>query len=379
VLVNLSPEQREFASELRRFCAEAAPSAALRRAMQTESGLDATLWQRLTGELGLPGLAIPEAHGGQGFGVTELALAAAELGRALACAPFFSTAVMAARAVCHAATPAERAELLPELAAGATATLAVAEPGGSWDPADVAMQAVPTGAGFSVSGIKDFAIDGHTAQHVLVAARLPGTRGTEGLSLLLVEGAAPGLARRRLETWDPTRRLARLEFDRVPARRLGEPGGAGPALARTLDEATVALCAEMMGGTQRVLEEAVAHARSRFQFGRAVGSFQAVKHKCADVLIGYEAAATATREAAWAADSAPDELPLLASLAKVACSEAYCRATHENIQIHGGVGFTWEMDAHLFFRRARSSEILFGDTTWHRERIARAIGLGEAA
>jgi alkylation response protein AidB-like acyl-CoA dehydrogenase len=379
MLVHLSPEQREFAAELRRFCAAAASSAAVRRAMQTESGLDPVLWRRLTDELGLPGLAIPEALGGQGFGFTELALAAAELGRALACAPFFSTAVLAARAVWHGAAPAEREELLPELAAGATATLAVTEPGGSWDPAEIAMEAVRSGGGFTVSGVKDFAVDGHTARRLLVAARLPGTRGASGLSLFLVEGGAPGLTRRRLATWDPTRRLARLEFDRVPARPLGEPGEAFPALARSLDEATVALCAEMMGGTQRVLEEAVAHARSRFQFGRAVGSFQAVKHKCADVLIGYEAAATATREAAFAADTAVGELALLASLAKVACSEAYFRAAHENIQIHGGIGFTWEMDAHLHFRRAKSSEILLGDAIHHRERIARAIGLGEAA
>ena len=379
MLVSLSPEQQEFAGELRRFCAEAAPASAVRRAMQTGSGLDPSLWERMSRDLGLPGLAIPEALGGQGFGVTELALAAAELGRALACAPFFSTAVLAGRALWHGAAPEERAELLPGLAAGATAALAYVEPGGGFDPAEIAMQAEPTGAGFAVTGAKHLVVDGHTADRLVVAARLPGTRGAAGLSLFLVEGGAPGLARRRLETFDPTRRLARLDFDRVPARVLGEPGGASAALARALDEATVALCAEMMGGAQRVLEEAVAHARSRFQFGRAVGSFQAVKHKCADVLIGYEAAATATREAAWAADSAPQQLPLLASLAKVACSEAYFRAAHENIQIHGGVGFTWEMDAHLHFRRAKSSEILLGDAAFHRERIARAIGLGRVA
>jgi alkylation response protein AidB-like acyl-CoA dehydrogenase len=324
-------------------------------------------------ELGLAGLAVPEALGGQGFGLVELGLALAETGRALACAPLLGTTALAGRALAHTASGSARAELLGAVAAGDVFALALVEPGSGWDPARVAMQARPRGGGFALEGAKTFVVDGHTAQRVLVVAREPGSRGAEGLGLYAVEGEAAGLTRRRLDSLDRTRALARLDFAAVEARAVCEPGSAGPGLARGLDEAGALLAAEMMGGLERVLEAAVAHARARIQFGRPIGSFQAVKHKCADVWIALEAGRSAVREALAAADAGDAALPELASCAKAWCGDAFVRGAEENVQIHGGVGFTWEHDAHLYVRRALSSRELLGDGDFHRERIARRL------
>jgi len=371
-----SDEEREFRDVLRRFLASAAPAAEVRRLVGSEAGFDEGVWKQMREELGLPGLAVPEAQGGQGFGLVELGLALAELGRVLACAPFFGTAVLAGRAAAHAAQGAARDELLAAVAGGEVLALAWVEPGQSWDPADLAMQARRSGSDWLLDGCKSFVVDGHTAHRILVAAREPGTRGQDGIGLFAVEADAPGLARRRLDSLDRTRALARLELSGVRARRIGEPDAVGPGLARALDEATVLLSAEMMGGLERVLETASEHARTRIQFGRPIGSFQAVKHKCADVLIALEAGRSAVREALEAADARDPELATLASTAKAWAGEAFVRGAEENVQIHGGVGFTWECDAHLFLRRALSSRELLGDTAHHHERIARSLEPG---
>jgi len=366
-----SDEEREFRDVLRRFLAAAAPPAELRRLMDSEPGFDAGVWKQLLEELGLPGLAVPEALGGQGFGLVEQGLALAELGRALACTPFFGTAVLAGRAAAHAAQGAARDELLAAVAAGELLALAWVEPGRGWDPADLAMQARRSGSDWLLDGCKSFVVDGHSARRILVAAREPGTCGQDGIALFAVEADAPGLARRRLDSLDRS-----LELAGVRARRIGEPGAAGPGLARALDEAAALLSAEMMGGLERVLETASEHARTRIQFGRPIGSFQAVKHKCADVLIALEAGRSAVREALEAADAGDPELAALASTAKAWAGEAFVRGAEENVQIHGGVGFTWEYDAHLYLRRALSSRELLGDTAHHHERIARSLEPG---
>jgi alkylation response protein AidB-like acyl-CoA dehydrogenase len=371
-----SDEEREFREVLRRFLALASPPAEVRRLMDSDAGWDEGLWERMRAELGLPGLAVPEAQGGQGFGAVELGLAQGELGRALACAPFFGSAVLAGRAAAHAALGAARDELLAAVAAGERLALAWVEPGRGWDPADLEMQARRRGSGWQLDGCKSLVVDGHTARRILVAAREPETRGLAGIGLYEVDGAAPGLARRRLDTVDRTRALARLEFSGVSARRVGEPGVAGPGLARALDEATALLAAEAMGGLERVLEAASEHARTRVQFGRPIGTFQAVKHKCADVLIALEAGRSAVREALEAADAGDPELATLASIAKAWCGEAFVRGAEENVQIHGGVGFTWEYDAHLHLRRALASRELLGGTEVHHERIARSLEPG---
>jgi alkylation response protein AidB-like acyl-CoA dehydrogenase len=369
-----SEEQEAFRAQLRRFLAERSPAAEVRRCMETDAGWDEGVWKQMAEGLGLQGLAIPESCGGQGHGFVELSIALSEMGRALLCAPYLSSVVLAGRALARAAGAAEREELLGAIAAGERATLAWVEPGAGFELASVAMQARPEGAGYRLSGAKTFVLDGHTASRILVVARLPGSAGEEGLGLFLVDGSARGLARRRLDTLDRTRKQARLELERVRARPLGVPGHAGPALSRALDDACVALANEMVGGMERVLEMAVAHARTRVQFGRAIGSFQAVKHKCADLWIELEGARSAARAAARAVAEDDPELPTLASVAKSWCSEAYVHAANDNIQIHGGVGFTWEHDAHLYLRRARSSQILLGDGAHHRERVAQRLG-----
>ena len=215
-----------------------------------------------------------------------------------------------------------------------------------------------------------FVLDGHVADLVLVVGRTP-----KGFSLFGVKGDAEGLTRTPLPTMDQTRKQARLEFAGTPAWLIGTEGGAEAGLSKTLDLAAVALAAEQVGGAQRCLDSSVEYAKTRIQFGRPIGSFQAIKHKCADMLLEVESAKSAAYYAGWAAAEDSDELPVVASLAKSYCSEAYFHAAAENIQIHGGIGFTWEHDAHLYFKRAKSSELLFGDPAYHRELLAQRIGI----
>jgi alkylation response protein AidB-like acyl-CoA dehydrogenase len=371
-----SDEQRAFREGLRAFLREHAPSAALRRASSSETGYDPALWQRLTRELGLPGVAIAEAHGGQGFGPLEQALVQRELGYALAATPYFASAVLAAGALAELEPSPARDALLAAIAAGETATLAWVEPGAGFALEEVALAIEGTAPEWVLRGAKTVVVDGHSAAHLLVVARLPGTRGPDGLALLHVPGDARGLARRRVESFDATRALARLDFDGCVATPVGVAGGDGIALARAQTLATVALAQEMVGTMERVVEMAVGYAKERTQFGRAIGSFQAVKHKCADLWIALEAARVAADSASERAASGDADVAEAASLAKAWCSEACFCAAAENIQIHGGIGFTFEHDAHLFFRRAKSAEIFLGDAAWHRERLAAAIGLG---
>jgi alkylation response protein AidB-like acyl-CoA dehydrogenase len=237
------------------------------------------------------------------------------------------------------------------------------------------MEAVGSDGGWRLDGTKMFVLDGHIADLVVVAARRPGSVGTEGVSLFAVRGAAEGLTRTPLATMDQTRKLARLDFVGVRADLLGEEGAGWAPLSRTLDQAAVCLSAEMVGGAQRCLDMSVEYAKARVQFGRPIGSFQAIKHKCADMLLEVESARSAVAYAGGAAADDDGELPVAASLAKAYCSDAYSHAAAENIQIHGGIGFTWEHDAHLYFKRAKSSEILLGDATFHRELVAQRVGI----
>ena len=372
-------EQEDLRASARAFLAEHSPPAEVRRAMQGELGHDPALWKRLGAELGWPGIAIPEAYGGAGLSQVELAALMEVMGEALLCAPFFSSVCLAANALVEAAGEEQKRRWLPGIAAGETlATLAFAEPGGAWGPEGVATTARAEGGDFVLSGRKRYVPDGHAADLVLVAAREPGTEGERGLSLYAVGADAPGLSRRALPTMDQTRRLAelRLEDVRVPASaRLGEGETGYEALERALDLAAVALAAEQVGLAQRCLDLAVAHARSREQFGRPIGSFQAIKHKCADMMLLVESSRSAAYYAACVAAEGSADLARAASLARAWCSEAAFRCAAECLQIHGGVGFTWEYDVHLYLKRARASEILLGDPAWHRERVARLIGL----
>jgi alkylation response protein AidB-like acyl-CoA dehydrogenase len=371
-----SDEQDQLREAVRRFMEARSSSPEVRRLMETEDGYDPAVWRQMAQELGLQSLHLPEEHGGQGFTFVELGIVLEEMGRVLLCAPYFSTVCLAANAIMNAATPAQQGELLPGIASGETiAALAFSELSGRWDAAGITLEVGGTDDAPTLSGTKMFVIDGHLASVIVVVAREPGTTGEDGISFFVVDGDAPGLTRRSLSTMDQTRKQARLEFDGVAARRLGEPGAGWPALSKTLDQAAVCLANEMVGGGQKVLEMSVEYAKVRVQFGRPIGSFQAIKHKCADMLVEIESAKSAAYYAAWAASEDNDELPAVASLAKAYCSDAYFGAAAENIQIHGGIGFTWEHDAHLYFKRAKSSELLLGDATYHRELLAQRIGI----
>jgi alkylation response protein AidB-like acyl-CoA dehydrogenase len=372
-----SEEQEELRRSVRRFLEDKSPSAEVRRLMETTEGYDPKVWAQMANELGLQSLHIPEAYGGQGFSFVELVVVLEEMGRALLCAPYFSSVCLAANAIMNAGTEEQKQALLPGIAAGETiATLAFTEPSGKWDANGITMEAASDGSGgYTLSGTKMFVLDGHTANLLVVAARSAGSGGTEGISFFTVEGDAPGLTRTALPTMDQTRKQAKLEFSNVPAQLLGEEGAGWAALSKTLDQAAVCLAAEQVGGAQKCLDMSVEYAKVRIQFGRPIGSFQAIKHKCADMLLEVESSKSAAYYAGWAAAEDNDELPVVASLAKSYCSEAYFHAAAENIQIHGGIGFTWEHDAHLYFKRAKSSEILFGDPTYHRELLAQRIGI----
>ncbi len=371
-----SEEQEELRQTIRRFLEDKSPSTEVRRLMETVDGYDEAVWKQMGQELGLQSLHIPEEYGGQGFTFVELGIVLEEMGRVLVCAPYFSTVVLAADAILNAGTDDQKQALLPGLASGETrAALAFTEPNGRWDASGITIEARPEGDSFVLDGIKSFVIDGHTAELIVVVARTPGSTGEDGIGFFTVAGDAPGLTRTPLATMDQTRKQAKLEFSGVKASALGEVGSGWAALSKTLDQAAVGLANEMVGGAQKVLEMSVQYAKDRVQFGRPIGSFQAIKHKCADMLLEVESAKSAAYYAAWSAAEDNDELPVVASLAKAYCSDAYFHAAAENIQIHGGIGFTWEHDAHLYFKRAKSSEILFGDATYHRELLAQRIGI----
>ena len=366
-----SEEQEELRRIVRQFLETKSSEAAVREQMETERGYDEAVWAQMAEQMGLQGLIVPEEHGGSGFSYVELIVVLEEMGRSLLCAPYFSTVVLAANTLIHSGDDAAKADLLPGIASGETvATLAFTEPNGRWDEAGIEMTATQAGDGWTLDGTKMFVLDGHTADLVLVAART-----SAGVSLFSVAGDADGLTRTPLATMDQTRKQAKLELSGTPARLVGTDGEGWAVLERVLDLAAVGLAAEQVGGAQMCLDMSVEYAKVRVQFGRPIGSFQAIKHKCADMLLEVESAKSAAYYAGWCAAELNDELPSVASLAKAYCSEAYFHAAAENIQIHGGIGFTWEHPARLYFKRAKSSELLFGDPTYHRELLAQRIGL----
>jgi len=366
-----SEEQEELRNIVHQFLEAKSAEPAVREQMETADGFDRDVWSQMAEQLGLQSLIIPEEYGGQGFGYVELTVVLEEMGKFLLCAPFFSTVVLASNALIHSGDDAAKKAHLPGIASGETiATVAFTEPNGKWDESGIEATAAKDGDTWKISGTKMFVLDGHTADLVLVAARTGA-----GVSIFAVSGDAAGLTRTGLATMDQTRKQAKLEFDGVEGTLVGAEGGGWDLLATVLDLAAVALAAEQVGGAQQCLDMSVEYAKVRVQFGRPIGSFQAIKHKCADMLLEVESAKSAAYYAGWCASEMNDELPSVASLAKAYCSEAYFHAAAENIQIHGGIGFTWEHPAHLYFKRAKSSELLFGDPTYHRELLAQRIGI----
>lgn len=366
-----SEEQEELRKVVKDFLNAKSDEATVRELMETEDGYDPAVWTQMAEQMGLQGLIIPEEYGGSGYSFVELIVVLEEMGRRLICAPYFSTVVLAAETLLQSGDDSAKSEYLPGIADGSTiATLAYTEQNGKWDESAVTMIATPDGDSWKLTGEKLYVLDGHIANLIITAARTDA-----GISLFAVDGDAPGLTRTSLSTMDQTRKQARLEYADVSGKLIGTDGGGWDILERVLDLAAVALAAEQVGGGQEVLEMAVQYAKDRVQFGRPIGSFQAIKHKCADMLLEVESAKSAAYYAGWCASELNDELPSVASLAKAYCSEAYFHAAAENIQIHGGIGFTWEHPAHLYFKRAKSSELLFGDPTYHRELLAQRIGI----
>ncbi len=373
---SFTSEQEEFRSVLRRFLEDRSPPSVVRRLMETDTGWQRDSWRDLNQQLGLAAIHIPEAYGGQGFGFVELGIVMEETGRALFCAPYFASTVLAATAIMNAGTEAQKRAFLPPIADSDTiATLAFTEPDGRWDCAGVATTATPIGGRFKLDGVKSFVLDGHTADLIVVLARRPGSVGDEGLSFFTVAADAPGLERRALKVLDPTRKQARIEFRSVEAELLGEEGAGAASFAKTMMQAAVCLANEMVGGAERLRQSALDYANLRVQFGRTIASFQSMKHKQADMLVDVELAKSAAYYAAAAATEDDPELPALASLAKACASDVYMQTAVHTIQIHGGIGFTWDNDTHLWFKRAKSSEVFLGDPAYHRELMMRAWGV----
>jgi alkylation response protein AidB-like acyl-CoA dehydrogenase len=374
-----TPEQEELRRTARRFLDQYSTSKRVRAAMATAEGFDPEVWQRIATDLGWPALIIPEQYGGAGLGFVELVALQEELGRALLCAPFFSSVCLATNAILIGGNEEQKDRALPDLASGkALATLAWIGPNGRPGAHAVEATARRDGGDYLLSGLYPSVLDGHTAGSLVVAARTPASDGENGINLFLVSADTSGIERRPLATMDQTRKCAELRLNDVrvsSSALLGEEGAGFRPLRRTLELACVALAAEQVGGAQRCLDTAVEYAKTRVQFGRPIGSFQAIKHKCADMLVEVESARSASYWAGWVAAHDPAELPIAAPLAKAYCSEAYFHCAAENIQIHGGIGFTWEHDAHLHFKRARAGEALLGNPSYHRELIAQRIGL----
>jgi alkylation response protein AidB-like acyl-CoA dehydrogenase len=372
--LTFSEEQDELRKVVRSFLAKHSDEANVRRLAADPQGHDPVVWRRMAGELGLQGLALPEEYGGSGFGYVDLGIVFEETGRALLGGPYFATVALAAEALLRCADEQARHDLLPGIASGGTvATLALTEDSGRWDEQGIRLTAAHDEAGgWRLTGVKTYVPDGHLADLLLVAARTPA-----GISLLAVETAdAPGLTRIPLPTLDQTRKQARLEFTDTPARLLGSEGAAWPALERTLATAAVLLSAEQVGGAAAALDAAVAYAKIREQYGRPIGSFQGIKHKCADMLMEIESARSAAYGGLWALDAGDEtEIAMAAALAQAVCSEAFTKVAADNIQVHGGIGFTWEHPAHLYFKRAKSSEVLLGTPSYHRELLAARLGI----
>lgn len=371
MILAFSDEQEDLRKAVRRFMEDKSPETEVRRLMDGEQGYDPVVWTRMARELGLQGLGIPEEYGGSGSSFVEVMVVMEEMGRALLCAPYFSSVIFAANLLLSCGDDAVNSEFLPGIASGTTiATVALVEASGRWDEEGIGLVASRAGDAWTLSGQKPYVLDGHTADLVLVVART-----NAGISVFAVNKGAPGLAAMPLVTMDQTRKQARLNFESTPARLVGAEGEGWEAVSKALNLAAVALAAEQVGGAQKVLEMAVDYAKIRVQFGREIGSFQAIKHKCADMLVGVESAKSAAYYAGFAAAERSIELPTVAHLAKAYCSEVYLQVTAENIQVHGGIGFTWAHPAHLYFKRAKSSELLFGDPNYHREILAQRIGI----
>ena len=353
-------ERQALREAVRDLLADRCAEADVRSAMATPEGYDAQLWSQLAG-LGLQGLAIPEQYGGSGSSFEEVGVVLEEMGRFLYPGPYLA-AMLATAALLAGDNEQLRVTYLPAVAAGELlATVAVEQPAHG----QTAAPQVVAAAG-QLTGVVPYVLDGHLATLVLVAAR-----SDDGVGLYAVEPGAEGVAVQLLDTTDQTRRLAQLTFTATPAQRVG----GSELLERVLSTGAAALASEQVGGAEAALTSAVSYARVRTQFGRPIGSFQAIKHICAEIFLAVESAKAAARRAAQEVAADGDEIAVLTSIAKAWCSDTYVSAAAGSLQIHGGVGFTWEHSAHLHLKRAKTDELLFGDARHHRARLADVFGV----
>jgi alkylation response protein AidB-like acyl-CoA dehydrogenase len=371
-----SEEQEMLRRSARDFLAKECTPAVVRRLMADGDSYDEGLWKKVA-ELGWTALGIPEEYGGIGS-FLDLVVVLEEAGRNLLPGPYFSTMALAVPALIEAGSEAQKKEALGAIAAGhARATLAFTEPSGRWDSSGIALQARPAGDGWRLDGVKLFVPDAAVADYTVVAARTrEGDEG--GVTLFLVKGRPEGMTVTPLKTLDMTRRWYEVRFDGLELGKdslMGAEGEGWTPARRALEWGTAALCAEMVGGAQHVLEASVEYAKTRQQFGKPIGIYQAVSHKLADMLLETESARSATYYAAWTVDADAPDRSLAASMAKAYTSDAYRHAAGDGVQVHGGIGFTWEHEMHLYFKRAKGSEVTLGDATYHRELVAQALDL----
>jgi alkylation response protein AidB-like acyl-CoA dehydrogenase len=371
-----SEEQEMLRRSARDFLAKECPPKVVRKLMEGEDAYDPALWKKVS-DLGWTALGVPEQYGGVGT-FLDLVVVLEEAGRALLPGPFFATMGLAVPALIESGTEAQKKEALSAIAAGdARATLAVTEPAGRWDAPGITLSATQAGGGWRLDGVKLFVPDAQHADYTVVAARTRG-EGEDGISLFLIKGRPKGMTVTPLKTLDMTRRWAEIRFDGVELRAdalMGSAHTAWPQLKRAMEWATAALCAEMVGGAQKVLETSTDYAKTRQQFGKPIGIYQAVSHKLADMLVLSESSRSATYYAAWAVEADAPDRSMAASMAKAYVSDAYRKIAGDGIQVHGGIGFTWEHDMHLYFKRAKSSEVTLGDATYHRELVAQGLDL----
>jgi alkylation response protein AidB-like acyl-CoA dehydrogenase len=376
--IGFSEEQELLRDTARKFLDSECPTQFVRRMMDTDAAVTDEFWQQLA-ENGWLGIAYSEAEGGSGLGLVDLVVLMEEIGRAVMPGPYPATVLLGGAAIAMAGSPEQRREWLPRIAAGAIkATLALTEPNARWDAAGITATAREARGGFTLTGAKMFVPDAQLADVLVVAARSrDGSTMEDGVSLFLVPKDTAGLAIRRLPSVDETRKLCEVTLDNVVvpgSALLGELHQGWAPLQQVVDRAAVALSAEMCGAAQRVLDMTVDYAKLRVAFGKPIGIYQGVKHKCADMLVEIENAKSLTYYAAWAVDEGEADAPLAVSMAKAAASDAGRKVCAAGIQLHGGIGMTWEHDLQLYLKRAKADEVMFGDATWHRERIARLMG-----
>ena len=374
-----SEDQELLRDSARKFLAAECPTTFVRKMMEDDSAHATELWKKAA-ELGWMGILIPEEHGGIGGSFLDLVVVMEEMGRSLMPGPFLATVLLGSAAVLAGGSDEQKAAILPQVAAGEwVMTLAQAEKSGRYDAGGIGMPATARGSDFVLSGEKLFVPDAHVADQMVVAARTGSPAAPEeGITLFLVDAKSPGVEITQLKTVDMTRRQCHVAFQDVAlagSQVIGEVGQGWPILKRVLDQAIAGLCTEMVGTGQQALDMAVEYAKERVQFGKPIGSFQAVKHKCVDMMVQVENARSLTYYAAWTVDENVDEASQAVPMAKAYCSDMCKTVTSEAIQVHGGIGFTWEHDMHLFYRRGLASEAAFGSAPTHREVVAQTLDL----